>query len=53
MNLNDDPRGRGRPELTYQRLLDTDTHPVPVVLRRESALKSAPSQIPVERYTSR
>jgi phenylpropionate dioxygenase-like ring-hydroxylating dioxygenase large terminal subunit len=53
MNLSDSPRGRGRPEVTYQRLLDTDTRPVPKVLRCERALDSAPTEIPVERYTSR
>ncbi len=39
--------------LTYQRLLDSDTHPVPDVLRRENPISLPPSEIPVERYTSR
>jgi phenylpropionate dioxygenase-like ring-hydroxylating dioxygenase large terminal subunit len=39
--------------LTYQRLLDSDTRQVPSVLRRESPLKLPPSEIAVERYTSR
>jgi phenylpropionate dioxygenase-like ring-hydroxylating dioxygenase large terminal subunit len=39
--------------LTYQRLLDSDTRPVPSVLRRENPLKLPPSEIAVERYTSR
>jgi nitrite reductase/ring-hydroxylating ferredoxin subunit len=44
----------GRPEgwLTYQRLLDSDSHPVPEVLRREHPLELPPSEVPVERYTS-
>jgi phenylpropionate dioxygenase-like ring-hydroxylating dioxygenase large terminal subunit len=53
MTPRDDPSGRGRPELTYQRLLDTDTRPVPGVLRRQRALDSAPAEVAVARYTSR
>ncbi len=43
-----DPRA-----ITYQQLLDTDTHAVPEVLRIDSPIGSAPDRIPVERYTSR
>ena len=39
--------------LTYQRLLDSDTRPVPGVLRRENRLELPPSEIAVGRYTSR
>src|SRR5690348_16941912 len=38
---------------SYQKLLDTDTHPVPEVLRRCSPLDAAPTEIPIERYISR
>jgi nitrite reductase/ring-hydroxylating ferredoxin subunit len=38
---------------SYQELLDTDTHPVPEVLRRSNRLNEAPSEIPIERYISR
>ncbi len=48
--LDDAPtRSRG---LSYQDLLDADTHPVPVVLRRQSPLAPGPTFVPVERYTS-
>lgn len=43
-----DPRG-----ITYQQLLDTDTHAVPEVLRLDSPNEEGPDQIPIERYTSR
>lgn len=39
--------------ISYQGLLDTDTRPVPEVLRRENPLGIAPSEIPIERYLSR
>lgn len=39
--------------LTYQRLLDSDTRAVPRVLRCENPLQLPPSEIPVDRYTSR
>jgi phenylpropionate dioxygenase-like ring-hydroxylating dioxygenase large terminal subunit len=53
MTLND-PRMRVRSTaLSYQRLLDSDTHRVPEVLRRENPLGAGPSEVPVERYTSR
>ena len=46
--------GDERPSwLSYQALLDTDTHSVPDVLRRTNPIKSGPSEIPIERYLSR
>ena len=39
--------------MTYQRLLDSDTRAVPDALRREKPLDLPPSEIAVERYTSR
>ena len=44
---------RPRDWLTYQRLLDTDSRAVPGILRRENVLELPPSEIAVERYTSR
>jgi nitrite reductase/ring-hydroxylating ferredoxin subunit len=41
------------PGITYQQLLDTDTHPVPDVLRMESPRYLGSDDIPVSRYTSR
>jgi nitrite reductase/ring-hydroxylating ferredoxin subunit len=41
------------PGLTYQQLLDTDTHPVPEVLRAQSPKFFGDADIPIERYTSR
>ena len=41
------------PGITYQQLLDADTHPVPDVLRLESPRHIDTDQVPVERYTSR
>lgn len=41
------------PGITYQELLDTDTHPVPSVLRFESPRYLGSADIPIERYTSR
>lgn len=38
---------------TYQELLDTDTHDVPVVLRRTSPADFDDTDIPTSRYTSR
>jgi phenylpropionate dioxygenase-like ring-hydroxylating dioxygenase large terminal subunit len=38
---------------TYQELLDTDTHEVPVSLRRTSPADFGDADIPVTRYTSR
>lgn len=41
------------PGITYQQLLDTDTHPVPEVLRLESPRFLGDEDLPIERYTSR
>tara|TARA_B110000014_G_C20108368_1_gene583312 strand:- start:682 stop:2040 length:1359 start_codon:yes stop_codon:yes gene_type:complete len=38
--------------ITYQDLLDTDTHPVPEVLRRVSPIDPGATTIPIERYIS-
>ena len=40
------------PGLSYQQLLDTDTHDVPEILRREHPLEGGPMFVPVERYIS-
>lgn len=40
------------PTLTYQQLLDTDTHDVPDVLRWFSPMPPSEVDVPVERYTS-
>ena len=45
--------GARSPGITYQELLDTDTHPVPDVLRLESPRYLGSDDIPIERYTSR
>jgi phenylpropionate dioxygenase-like ring-hydroxylating dioxygenase large terminal subunit len=41
------------PGVTYQELLDADTHPVPDVLRLESPRYLGSADIPIERYTTR
>ncbi len=41
------------PGLSYQDLLDADTHPVPDVLRLESPRYFGSEDIPIERYTTR
>jgi phenylpropionate dioxygenase-like ring-hydroxylating dioxygenase large terminal subunit len=46
-------RNRRSPGVTYQQLLDTDTHPVPAQLRWFSPEYFGSHDIPVERYTSR
>ncbi len=38
--------------VTFQDLLDADTHPVPPVLRWQARIGSGPTFVPVERYTS-
>ncbi len=40
------------PGISYQELLDTDTHEVPDILRREQPLDGGPTFVPVERYIS-
>ncbi len=47
-------KGQGRsPGVTYQELLDRDTHPVPEVLRWQSWSFIDDADVPVSRYTSR
>ena len=41
------------PGLSYQELLDLDTHPVPGVLRLESPRDLGDADVPIDRYTSR
>jgi phenylpropionate dioxygenase-like ring-hydroxylating dioxygenase large terminal subunit len=48
-----DSRPARSPGITYQELLDTDTHPVPDVLRLESPRSFGDADISRERYTSR
>ncbi len=48
-----DVRQDRSPGVSYQELLDTDTKPVPEVLRLESAPFLGTDDIPVERYISR
>lgn len=48
-----EPRPARSPGVSYQELLDADTHPVPAVLRLESPLYLGDTDIPVERYISR
>ena len=48
-----DATAQGSPGLTYQQLLDADTHPVPDVLRLESPRYLGSHDIPTERYTTR
>jgi phenylpropionate dioxygenase-like ring-hydroxylating dioxygenase large terminal subunit len=47
-------RGEARsPGLSYQELLDTDSHPVAASMRWESPVFYGDEDVPVERYTSR
>ena len=48
-----DPRPARSPGITYQELLDTDTHPVPDVLRLESPRFLGDADVPIDRYISR
>jgi phenylpropionate dioxygenase-like ring-hydroxylating dioxygenase large terminal subunit len=41
------------PGITYQQLLDTDTHPVPAVLRLESPRYLGSADVSIDRYISR
>lgn len=41
------------PGLSYQQLLDSDTRPVPEVLRWQSPAEIPVQKVPIERYTSR
>jgi phenylpropionate dioxygenase-like ring-hydroxylating dioxygenase large terminal subunit len=38
--------------VTYQSLLDQDSHPVPDIMRKESPLPAGPTKVPAERYYS-
>lgn len=53
MALDAEPRLNRSPGISYQELLDSDTRPVPAVLRLESPRDFEPWDVPVERYTSR
>ena len=56
MSVTDTPAstpGARSPGLSYQDLLDADTHPVPDVLRLESPRYLGSDDVPTERYTSR
>ncbi len=44
--------GTGSTGISYQKLLDSDTRPVPEVLRLESARELPPAVVPIERYVS-
>ena len=49
----DEPLNRPRsPGLSYQQLLDTDTHPVPDVLRLESGKYLGSADVSIDRYIS-
>jgi phenylpropionate dioxygenase-like ring-hydroxylating dioxygenase large terminal subunit len=52
MTATDRPEVRS-PGLTYQQLLDTDTHEVPKVLRLESAQFLGDADVSIDRYISR
>ena len=45
-------QGTGSTGISYQKLLDSDTRPVPDVLRLESAREFPPAVVPIERYVS-
>ena len=47
-----EPRRARSAGITYQELLDTDTHAVPPVLRLESPRDVGSSDVPIERYTT-
>ena len=54
MTVTSDQRGQARsPGLSYQQLLDTDTHPVAPSLRLESPVYLGDADYPVANYTSR
>ena len=48
-----EPGAARSPGISYQELLDADTHPVPDVLRLESPRDAGGADFPKERYTSR
>ena len=45
--------GARSPGISYQELLDTDTHPVPRVLRLESPPPTGPAEVDIAHYISR
>jgi phenylpropionate dioxygenase-like ring-hydroxylating dioxygenase large terminal subunit len=53
MNASNEPGLARSPGITYQQLLDTDTHPVPDVLRIESPQYLGNADISKDRYTTR
>lgn len=53
MALREEPALARSPGISYQQLLDTDTRPVPDVLRLESTAHLGSDDIAIERYTSR
>ena len=53
MNMQTQPGTARSPGITYQQLLDTDTHPVPEVLRLESPQYLGSADISKDRYISR
>jgi phenylpropionate dioxygenase-like ring-hydroxylating dioxygenase large terminal subunit len=53
VSIEAEPVPNRSPGITYQELLDTDSRPVPAVLRLESPRITEAWEIPVERYTSR
>jgi phenylpropionate dioxygenase-like ring-hydroxylating dioxygenase large terminal subunit len=44
---------RRSPGISYQELLDTDTHPVPAVLRLQSPARFGTADVSIDRYISR
>lgn len=48
-----EPRSTRSPGLSYQDLLDTDTHPVPEVLRWQAPPSCGDHDVPIDRYVSR
>jgi phenylpropionate dioxygenase-like ring-hydroxylating dioxygenase large terminal subunit len=53
MTMQAEPGVARSPGVTYQQLLDTDTHAVPVVLRQESPKYLGSEDLPIDRYISR
>ncbi len=51
--MTDQPGAARSPGVTYQELLEADTHPVPDVLRLEHNVFESDEDIPTSRYTSR
>ena len=52
MNISNEKLIARSPGITYQQLLDTDTHPVPDVLRMESPRYLGSADISKDRYTT-